>query len=95
MDIFLALAEPTRRSIIEILAKRNHLFASEIYKSFNVTESAISQHLKVLKEANLVIVEKQAQHRIYKLNPLAIKELEHWTNKLHQLEQVSTEYKKI
>jgi DNA-binding transcriptional ArsR family regulator len=41
----------------------------------------VSQHLKVLLEANVVTMEKQAKQRIYRLNPVAISEVEEWTRK--------------
>ena len=78
MDAFLALAEPTRRNIMEMLAANGNLSASDIYSNFKSTPPAISQHLKVLREANLVRVEKRAQKRIYYVNPEPMKELEKW-----------------
>lgn len=78
MDTFLALAEPTRRNIMEMLVKSGNLSASDIYSKFKATPPAISQHLKVLREANLVRVEKRAQKRIYYINPEPMKELEKW-----------------
>lgn len=85
MDIFSALAEPTRRTIIEMLAKNGPLSATEIYNQFPASPPAISQHLKVLREAKLVHMEKRAQQRIYQLNPDAMGELEAWTKQLTQL----------
>jgi len=85
MDVFEALAEPTRRSIIETLAYSGQLKASDIYKKFKLTPSAISQHLKVLKEAKLVRMEKKAQQRLYQLNPAALNELDEWTMHLKVL----------
>ena len=78
MDIFAALAEPTRRKIIETLAEQGQMQASDIYRQFDTTPPAISQHLKVLRQANLVKVEKQAQKRLYEINPDAIQALENW-----------------
>ena len=78
MDTFTALAEPTRRSILEMLAANGNLSATDIYKRFKVTPPAISQHLKVLREAKLVRVERRAQKRIYYINPEPMKELEKW-----------------
>jgi len=78
MDTFLALAEPTRRNIMEMLVKSGNLSASDIYSKFKSTPPAILQHLKVLREANLVRVEKRAQKRIYYVNPEPMKELEKW-----------------
>ncbi|MCW5956750.1 MAG: helix-turn-helix transcriptional regulator [Pyrinomonadaceae bacterium] len=78
MDAFTALAEPTRRHIMEMLAANKSLSATDIYNNFSTSPPAISQHLKVLKQANLVRVEKRAQKRIYYVNPEPMKELEKW-----------------
>ena len=78
MDTFTAIAEPTRRSIMEMLATNGNLAATDIYKKFKVSPPAISQHLKVLREANLVRVERRAQKRIYYINPKPMQELETW-----------------
>ncbi len=76
MDVFTALADPTRRAIVELLADGGQLSSSAIAGQFPVSAPAISQHLKVLREANLVEMEKQAQWRIYRVNPKAMLELE-------------------
>jgi DNA-binding transcriptional ArsR family regulator len=85
MDRFHALADPTRRKIMEILARSGQLPASDIYEQFEMTPQAVSQHLKVLREAKLVRVEKQAQQRIYRINPEAMLELEEWARQLRRL----------
>jgi DNA-binding transcriptional ArsR family regulator len=85
MDTFSALADPNRRSIIELLAVRGELPASEISAKFNITPAAISQHLKILRESELVLMEKRAQQRIYQINTAKILELEHWIKKLTDL----------
>ena len=82
MDTFQALAEPRRREILELLASRKQLTAADISKEFKVSFPAISQHLKVLREANLVFMKKNGQQRIYTLNPDALVELQKWSNKL-------------
>ena len=84
MDMFYALAEPNRRNIIEILARQGELSASSIADRFHITPAAVSQHLKVLREAKLICMEKRAQRRIYTLNPNAIKELERWAVQMSQ-----------
>lgn len=78
MDPFTAIAEPTRRKILEMLSANGSLAATDIYKNFSSTPPAISQHLKVLREANLVRVERRALQRIYFINPEPIKRLERW-----------------
>lgn len=91
-----AIADPTRAHILEMLAAQGSMTAGEIVARFTMSAPAISQHLKVLKEAGLVTVEVKAQSRIYRLNPegLAVikawlDELTHvWTEKFDALEQV-------
>ncbi|HMT07103.1 MAG TPA: metalloregulator ArsR/SmtB family transcription factor [Pyrinomonadaceae bacterium] len=78
MDAFTAIAEPTRRNILEMLSANGNLAATDIYKKFSSSPPAISQHLKVLREAKLVRVEKRAQQRIYYINPEPMKKLEKW-----------------
>lgn len=85
MDMFSALAEPTRRSILEMLARNGPLSATDIYDQFSASHPAISQHLKVLREAKLVRVEKRAQQRVYHINPEAMAELEQWVKQMTQL----------
>lgn len=63
---------------MEMLAENGNLSASDIYKKFKSTPPAVSQHLKVLREAKLVRVEKRAQKRIYYVNPEPMAELEKW-----------------
>lgn len=70
---------------MQILAKSGQLSATEIYEQFKVSPQAISQHLKVLREAKLVQVEKRAQQRIYRVNPDAVLEVEDWARQLRQL----------
>jgi DNA-binding transcriptional ArsR family regulator len=82
MDIFTALADPTRRIILEMLASSEELPVSEIHDKFQVSPQAISQHLKVLREANLVHMEKRAQQRIYRINTEAMSELEEWSKSM-------------
>src|ERR1700676_2785602 len=84
MDIFMALADPTRRNILELLATRGELSATAIYEQFPVSPQAVSQHLKVLREAHLVEMEKRAQKRVYRLNPQALSQFEAWLTHMQQ-----------
>jgi DNA-binding transcriptional ArsR family regulator len=77
MSSFAALADPTRRRIVEMLASRDRS-AGEIAQHFSVSASAISQHLKILREARLVKVRVDGQHRIHSLNPEGMEEVESW-----------------
>lgn len=83
-DIFSALADPTRRKIIELLAEHEECPASFIHEQFSVSPQAISQHLKILLGANIVSVEKKAQQRIYRLNPMVMFKFDEWSNRVKQ-----------
>lgn len=82
MDIFSALADPTRRTILEMLSQNGELSATDISKRFHMSGPAVSQHLKILRQAQLVSVEKQAQKRMYMINQQKLSELEHWFKKV-------------
>ena len=84
MDMFVALADPIRRSILELLATSGELAATAIYEHFPVSPQAVSQHLKVLREAHLVEMEKRAQKHLYRLNPQALSEFETWVRQMQQ-----------
>lgn len=93
MDAFTALAEPTRRRIMEMLVTSPGMAAGDIYGRFRSTPPAISQHLKTLREAKLVRVEKHAQKRIYYVNPEPMKELEKWIKQFAG--RVETQYQSL
>jgi DNA-binding transcriptional ArsR family regulator len=80
MISLVALADPTRRRIVEMLAVRDRT-AGEIVEAFEMTGPAISQHLKVLREAGLVRVRAAGQRRIQSINPSGFDEIEAWIAK--------------
>ena len=75
-----ALADPTRRRIVEMLAVRDRT-AGEIVREFQMSAPAISQHLKVLREASLVRVRPAGQQRIHSLDVKGLDEIETWIAK--------------
>lgn len=77
MDSFTALSDPTRRRIIEMLG-RGERAAGEISQEFRLSAPAISQHLKVLRQARLVRVRVDGQRRIYSLDPAGLAALDDW-----------------
>src|SRR5512143_3342726 len=85
MDVFAAIAQPTRRSIIEMLAGSGQLSASEISHRFQVSPPAISQHLKILREARLVQMHKRRQQHLYQINPEAMQQVEDWARQMTAL----------
>jgi DNA-binding transcriptional ArsR family regulator len=85
MELFSALSDPTRRGMLELLAHKGSLTASEIGAQFPISPPAVSQHLKVLREAGLVTMEKQAQQRILPSQPDRLQEMESWLHDLREL----------
>ena len=77
MHSLTALADPTRRQIVELLS-RGERAAGEITAKFAMSAPAISQHLKVLREAGLVRVRVEGQRRIYMLDPEGLAQIETW-----------------
>jgi DNA-binding transcriptional ArsR family regulator len=75
-----ALADPTRRHIVELLAERER-DAGEIASHFDVSRPAVSRHLRVLREHGLVRARSDAQRRIYSLDPAPLEEIDAWLAK--------------
>jgi len=69
-----ALGDPTRRKLFERI-RQSPCIVTELVETVSVSQPAVSQHLKVLREAQLVSVVKKGQQRIYQLNPNGLEEL--------------------
>lgn len=72
-DLFKALSDPSRRKIIQLL-KEGDLTAGEIAEHFDMAKPSISHHLNLLKQANLVLFQKQGQNIIYSLNTTTLQD---------------------
>jgi DNA-binding transcriptional ArsR family regulator len=77
---FAALADPTRVAIVERLAQRP-MAVGELAAGLPVTRPAVSQHLKVLKEAKLVRDEAEGTRRIYSLDPAGLGPIRQWLDR--------------
>ena len=76
-----ALSDSTRREILEML-KRGKMSAGEICERFDVSDAAISRHLSVLKEADLVRDERDGKYIYYELNASVLEEIMLWITSL-------------
>ena len=74
MEVFEALAQPKRREILQLLAA-GELSAGEVASHFAVTQPAISQHLKVLKQSGLVGERRDGTRRLYSIRPQGLTDL--------------------
>ena len=77
MDSLTALGDPTRRQIVELLG-RGERASGDIAEQFDISAPAVSQHLKVLKEARLVQVRVEGQRRVYSLDPEGLQMIDAW-----------------
>ena len=72
-----ALGDPTRRSVFKRL-RQSGRSVREIAEGMDVTRPAVSQHLKVLKDAGLVLVRPDGTRRLYEVDPAGIEALRNW-----------------
>jgi ArsR family transcriptional regulator len=82
-EAFKALADPTRRKILDLL-KDSDLTAGEIAEHFSMTKPSISNHLNLLKQAGLVWDQRQGQHILYSLNTTVFQDVMKWIIDLQQ-----------
>lgn len=81
MDVFAAVAEPTRRAVLDLLAGRERS-AGELVAAFPaLTQPAVSRHLRILRESQLVDVRADGTRRLYSLRPAALVELDRWLDR--------------
>jgi len=76
-DVFQAVADNTRRQILQLLAEEN-MTPNSIAEYFNSTRQAVSKHIKILDECNLLGKEKRGREIYYSFNPVKIKEIDQW-----------------
>lgn len=76
-DIFQAIADPTRRKVLELLSEKE-LPISEITSHFPISRTAVTKHLHILSEAKLVSGKKVGREKIYQLQPEPLQELKQW-----------------
>ena len=93
-DVFQAIADPTRRQIINMIA-RESLNVNAVAERFDISRPAISKHVKILAECGLIIIKRRGRERyceakLQKLDEVSQWIEQHrvlWTNKLDALEQ--------
>ena len=80
-DTLQALADPTRREILNLL-KQSRMSAGEISNHFSISGAAVSRHLSVLKEADLIRDEREGKYIYYELNATVLEEIFLWISEL-------------
>ena len=76
-DVFRAISDPTRRAVLELL-RDSARSASELAEPFEMSQPAMSQHLRVLRDAGLVRVAVVGRQRYYALDPRPLRQIERW-----------------
>ena len=77
VDVFHAVADPTRRAILDRL-RAGGVAVADLASRFDMTRPAVSKHLRVLREADLVREERDGRQRVYRLNPTPLRDVSQW-----------------
>jgi DNA-binding transcriptional ArsR family regulator len=99
MHAFDVLADPVRRRILELLATGEHASGDVvvvIQAEFGLTQAAVSQHLKVLRESGFATVRAEGVRRLYSVDPTPMREVDAWLDLFrgfwtHRLDALATE----
>jgi DNA-binding transcriptional ArsR family regulator len=76
-DVFKAIADPTRREVLRLLAESERPI-SEITSHFSMSRTAVTKHLNILTEAELISGRKEGREKIYQLHPEPLTEVKQW-----------------
>lgn len=92
-DVFNAIAEPRRRQIVELLARRGALTVGALVVTLGLPQPSVSKHLGVLRQVGLVAVKKQGKERVYSLDAEKLKTVHDWVKAFeglwsHQLDRI-------
>jgi len=83
--VFRALADASRRRLLDRLYRRNGQTLLELCQGLDITRQAVAKHLAVLEEANLVASEKRGREKLHFINPVPINGIaERWINKFER-----------
>jgi DNA-binding transcriptional ArsR family regulator len=84
IDVFHAVADPTRRALLDMLGESERS-VNELLQAFNCSQPAISQHLRVLREAGLVDVRQAGRQRLYRLRAERLETIYTWAARYRQI----------
>jgi DNA-binding transcriptional ArsR family regulator len=99
MHAFDVLGDPVRRRILELLAEHEHAsgeVVEVIAREFGITQAAVSQHLKVLRESGFAQVRPEGTRRVYVLDTSPMRDVDAWLDRFrefwsHKLDALATE----
>lgn len=84
-DVFNAIAESRRRDIIDVLARDGEMAVGDLVLTLGISQPAVSKHLAVLREVNIVAVTRRGRERLYRLNPEELKPVHAWIQAFERL----------
>jgi DNA-binding transcriptional ArsR family regulator len=85
--VFKALADPTRRFLLDLLFQRDGRTLKELESGLEMTRFGVMKHLRVLEEANLVVTRKSGREKLHFLNPVPIRLIhDRWIDKFRERE---------
>jgi len=90
--VFKALADPSRRKLLDVLHKNNGQTLNDLCEHLDMTRQAVTKHLGLLEKANLIAVVWQGREKLHYLNPVPLNEIyERWISKYecHRLQALS------
>jgi len=91
-DVFRALADASRRTLLDRLQRRNGQTLNELCAALDMSRQAVSKHLSILENANLISVQRQGREKLHFINPVPINAIaERWISKFqrHHLRALS------
>ena len=77
-DVFNAVAEPTRRQLLDALAGARELPVNDLVRELGLAQPQVSKHLRVLREVGAVGVREKGRQRLYRLHPEALRPIHDW-----------------
>jgi len=86
--IFRAVADPTRRKILEHLHQREHTVL-ELCEPFRITQPSLSKHLAVLRRSGLIVARRSGRHRYYRLDPEPLEQIAAWAEQFRDVRDPS------
>lgn len=77
-DVFDVLADSTRRDIVDLLRSGSEMSVGQLVEALGITQPTVSKHLKVLRDAGVVVAREEGQHRYYRFDEGSLMEVRSW-----------------
>lgn len=77
-DLFDVLADSTRRDIVDLLRSGSEMSVGQLVEALGITQPTVSKHLKVLRDAGVVVAREEGQHRYYRFDESSLLEVRSW-----------------